>query len=307
MSGAGNRVRAVLFDRDGTLVHDVPYNGDPDRVRPVEGAREALDLLRARGIGTGVVTNQSGVARGLITAADVRRVNERVEKLLGPFDVWAICPHGPDDGCPCRKPRPGMVLWAAGRLCADPAELVVVGDIAADLEAARRAGAHGILVPNEATRPEETAAAEHVATDLLDAVRAVLERLPDDAGPAGPGCGPSAARHRTTGHEPPVEPGRWHRAAHADPAADEPRPAGRGPAPRTDGPPDAAARPAADDRATPDDRAAPGTWVTLGARTTPGPRTTSGARADDDARAADDARTDGRFPPVGRDSGGGWR
>ncbi|GHD90752.1 D-glycero-alpha-D-manno-heptose-1,7-bisphosphate 7-phosphatase [Streptomyces naganishii] len=180
--GAASRprrpVRAVLFDRDGTLVEDVPYNGDPDLVRPVDGAREAVRLLRARGIRTGVVTNQSGIARGLITAADVRRVNERVDALLGPFDVWAVCPHGPGDGCHCRKPAPGMIQWAAGRLCAEPAGIVVVGDIGADMEAARRAGAHGILVPTPVTRPEETARAEHVAPDLTTAVRAILAGPP---------------------------------------------------------------------------------------------------------------------------------
>ncbi|MFF7788487.1 HAD-IIIA family hydrolase [Streptomyces sp. NPDC007991] len=171
-------VKAVLFDRDGTLVHDVPYNADPDRVRPVEGAREALARLRARGIRTGVVTNQSGVARGLLTDADVRRVNHRVDELLGPFEVFAVCPHGPDDGCHCRKPQPGMVLWAAGRICTSPADLVVIGDIGADVEAARRAGAHGILVPTAQTRPEEIADADHVAPDLLTAVRAVLDGPP---------------------------------------------------------------------------------------------------------------------------------
>ncbi|GAA5204748.1 D-glycero-alpha-D-manno-heptose-1,7-bisphosphate 7-phosphatase [Streptomyces thinghirensis] len=171
-------VKAVLFDRDGTLVHDVPYNGDPERVRPVEGAREAVALLRAHDIRTGVVTNQSGVARGLISDADVRHVNRRIDDLVGPFDVWAICPHGPDDGCHCRKPQPGLVLWAAGRVCTAPADCVVIGDIGADTEAAERAGAHGILVPNAQTRPEETATAAHVAPDLLTAVRAVLAGPP---------------------------------------------------------------------------------------------------------------------------------
>jgi HAD superfamily hydrolase (TIGR01662 family) len=104
---------AVLFDRDGTLVVDVPYNGDPAKVRPVPGAGAALDLLRAAGIPAGVVTNQSGVARGLITAGEVQQVNRRIDALLGPFAVWQVCPHGPADGCPCRKPRPGMVLAAA--------------------------------------------------------------------------------------------------------------------------------------------------------------------------------------------------
>ncbi|MFF8593392.1 D-glycero-alpha-D-manno-heptose-1,7-bisphosphate 7-phosphatase [Streptomyces sp. NPDC015220] len=171
-------IRAVLFDRDGTLVEDVPYNGDPDRVRPVADAREAVELLRAEGIGTAVVTNQSGVARGLIRAADVRRVNERVDALLGPFDAWAVCPHGPEDGCPCRKPRPGLIHRAADRMGVRPGDVVVIGDIGADMEAARRAGAHGILVPTPVTRPEETAAAGHVAPNLLTAVRAVLSGPP---------------------------------------------------------------------------------------------------------------------------------
>ncbi|MFF0459086.1 D-glycero-alpha-D-manno-heptose-1,7-bisphosphate 7-phosphatase [Streptomyces mexicanus] len=189
-----NRIKAVLFDRDGTLVEDVPYNGDPERVRPVEGAREAVRLLRERGIGVGVVTNQSGVARGLIGTADVRRVNERIDDLLGPFDVWAVCPHGPDDGCHCRKPQPGLILWAAGRLCTAPRDLVVIGDIGADVEAARRAGAQGVLVPTPVTRPEETAAADHVAPDLLTAVQAVLSGPPPwDLAPSG---APVAAPHQ---------------------------------------------------------------------------------------------------------------
>ncbi|MEU3947804.1 HAD family hydrolase [Streptomyces sp. NPDC029526] len=189
-------VRAVLFDRDGTLVHDVPYNGDPARVRPVEGAREAVAALRQRGVRTGVVTNQSGIARGLITETDARAVNRRVDDLLGPFDVWALCPHGPDDGCACRKPRPGMVLWAAGRLCTDPADCVVIGDIGADVEAAHRAGARAVLVPTPATRPAETAAAPHVAPDLTTAVRAVLDGLPEPGRTTTPAAGsPAPGRH----------------------------------------------------------------------------------------------------------------
>jgi len=204
MTPADNPVKAVLFDRDGTLVHDVPYNGDPERVRPVEGAREAVALLRAHGIRVGVVTNQSGVARGLISDADVRRVNRRIDDLIGPFDVWAVCPHGPDDGCHCRKPQPGLILWAAGRVCAAPAACVVIGDIGADTEAAERAGAHGILVPNDRTRPAETAAAAHVAPDLLTAVRALVSgpprgRVTADERPieAAYGTGPASTGPRT--------------------------------------------------------------------------------------------------------------
>ena len=164
----------VLFDRDGTLVHDFPYNGDPDWVRPVDGAKEALDLLRARGVRVGVVSNQSGVARGLITEEQVRAVNARLEELLGPFDVVRYCPHGPDDGCDCRKPAPGMVKDACAELGVEPARCVVIGDIGADVDAAAAAGAVGIMVPTPVTRKSEVAAAARTAPTLRGAVDAVL-------------------------------------------------------------------------------------------------------------------------------------
>jgi HAD superfamily hydrolase (TIGR01662 family) len=167
-------IRAVLFDRDGTLVHDVPYNGDPDAVRPVDGAVEVVRWLRDLGVRTGVVTNQSGVARGLLTQDDVRRVNARVDDLFGGFDVWAVCPHAEGEGCACRKPAPGMVLDAAARLGLAADEVAVVGDIGADVRAARAAGARGVLVPTAQTRPEEVDDAPLVARDLAEAVRLVL-------------------------------------------------------------------------------------------------------------------------------------
>ncbi|MFD8545463.1 D-glycero-alpha-D-manno-heptose-1,7-bisphosphate 7-phosphatase [Streptomyces sp. NPDC059649] len=168
------RPAAVLFDRDGTLIADVPYNGDPALVVPMPGARAALDALRDRGIPVGVVSNQSGVARGLLTRGQVEAVQRRVEELLGPFAVWAVCPHGPADGCGCRKPAPGLVLAACHRLGVAPKDTVVVGDIAADMGAARAAGARGVLVPTPVTRREEIAAAPCRAADLPDAVRQLL-------------------------------------------------------------------------------------------------------------------------------------
>jgi histidinol-phosphate phosphatase family protein len=169
------RPEAVLFDRDGTLIVDVPYNGDPDRVLPIDGAGEALDRLRAAGVKTGMVSNQSGVARGLLTADDVEAVNARVDALLGPLGPVEWCPHGPGDGCDCRKPAPGLIVRAAARLGVDPRDCAVVGDIAADVEAARAAGARGVLVPTERTREEEVAAAAEVAPDLRRAVDLLLE------------------------------------------------------------------------------------------------------------------------------------
>jgi HAD superfamily hydrolase (TIGR01662 family) len=164
----------VLFDRDGTLVHDFPYNGDPDRIRPVDGAKEALDQLRSRGVRVGVVSNQSGVARGLITTAQVDACMDRLADLLGPFDTVQVCPHGPDDGCACRKPAPGMVKTACAELDVDPARCVVIGDIGADVEAAAAAGAVGVLVPTPVTRRDEVAAAGRRAATLTEAVDDVL-------------------------------------------------------------------------------------------------------------------------------------
>jgi len=169
-SSETSKLRAVLFDRDGTLVVDVPYNGDPGKVRPMAGAKEVLDSLRADGIATGVISNQSGIARGLITAEDVAKVNARVEELLGPFDVWEVCPHAEQDGCACRKPAPGMVHSACRKLGIAASEAALIGDIGADVGAAEAAGAIGVLVPTPVTRTEEVAAARLVAADLASAV-----------------------------------------------------------------------------------------------------------------------------------------
>jgi histidinol-phosphate phosphatase family protein len=181
---------AVLLDRDGTLVEDVPYNGDPLRVVPRPGARRALERLRAAGVPTAVVSNQSGLARGLLRHDQVAAVNRRVEELLGPLGPWLVCPHGPDDGCGCRKPAPGLVHAAARALGVAPGACVLGVDLVADVEAARAAGARAVLVPTRATRAEEIAAAPLVAADLEAAVALILE--PEEA--EGPGEGAPADR-----------------------------------------------------------------------------------------------------------------
>jgi HAD superfamily hydrolase (TIGR01662 family) len=164
----------VLWDRDGTLVHDVPYNGDPALVRPVDGVARALDRLRAAGVRVGVVTNQSAVGTGRITYAQMEAVNAEVERLLGPFDVWQVCPHAPADGCGCRKPAPGMVKEACARLDVPVERCLVIGDIGSDCAAASAAGAVGMLVPTPATRTEEITAAERVHATATAAVDAAL-------------------------------------------------------------------------------------------------------------------------------------
>jgi histidinol-phosphate phosphatase family protein len=172
--GAGRAPAAVLFDRDGTLVADVPYNGDPERVVVMPGAREAVARLRGAGVPMAVVSNQSGVGRGVLRVEQVEAVNRRVEELLGPMGPWMVCLHGPGDGCRCRKPGPGLIEAAAGALGVDARDCVVIGDIGADVEAARAAGARAVLVPTAVTRQEEVAAAPEVAPDLVAAVELLL-------------------------------------------------------------------------------------------------------------------------------------
>jgi D-glycero-D-manno-heptose 1,7-bisphosphate phosphatase len=154
---------AVLFDRDETIVVDVPFNGDPKRVEPAPNARALLDRLRAAGLPLAVVSNQSGIGRGLVTAQAVDAVNRRVDELLGPFAGFFICPHAAQDGCECRKPKPKLILDAARVLGVDPACCVVVGDRESDVEAARNAGA----IPLKVDGPN----------GLEAAVEAILQQL----------------------------------------------------------------------------------------------------------------------------------
>jgi len=170
-------VAAVLFDRDGTLVEDVPYNGDPDRIQPVADAGDVLARLRAAAIGIGLVTNQSAVAHGLISEADVTACHRRLQDLVGPFDAVAACLHRAEDGCDCRKPAPGLIRQASDQLGVAPAACVVVGDIGADLAAAAAAGARSVLVPNSSTRSQEVLGARYVARSLTEAVDMILTGL----------------------------------------------------------------------------------------------------------------------------------
>jgi histidinol-phosphate phosphatase family protein len=173
-AGPSTRPEALLCDRDGTLIADVPYNGDPAKVEPLPGVAAALDRARGAGMRLAVVTNQSGVGSGLISHEQVRAVNARLCELLGPFDVIVCCPHVDGDGCGCRKPRPGLVRLAADLLDLLPHACVMIGDTGADVAAADGAGAVGILVPNDRTMPLEVRGVSHVQADFSSAVDEVL-------------------------------------------------------------------------------------------------------------------------------------
>lgn len=177
------RVQAVLFNRDGVLLEGAPRS--PDDVRPAPGAAETLGQLRRRGLRTGVIT-----LRGPLTEAETRRVDTRVEELLGPFDVWAVCPHAADEeDCRCCAPDPTLLLWAAGRLCTAPAACALVGDTPADAEAAQRVGARALLLPRRgsgAQGAEEGAGDAESAAEVVPDLSAVARALMPDA-PRTPG------------------------------------------------------------------------------------------------------------------------
>lgn len=160
-------IRAVLFDRDGTLIAD-----DPSGARAVElmpYAREAINLLRSKGVRVGVVTNQPAARDG-----DLQRVHGEIEDALGAFDGWFVCRHAVAAACECRKPQPGLVLQAAQAFGIEPRECAVIGDIGSDVEAAQRAGACAVLVPTDKTLHPEILNAPAVSANLLHAVERVL-------------------------------------------------------------------------------------------------------------------------------------
>jgi D-glycero-D-manno-heptose 1,7-bisphosphate phosphatase len=177
----------VLLDRDGTLIVEKNYLSDPSQVELIPGAPQALLRLRCGGWGVAVVSNQSGVARGFFTAADVDGIHRRVLELLGEaaaaVSAFYYCPHAPGQGCRCRKPATGMVEQAAADLGFDPRQAWVVGDKTVDIELGRNCGARTILVRTGYGARIEAAAArpDHSVPDLPAAVELILA-----AGPATP-------------------------------------------------------------------------------------------------------------------------
>jgi D-glycero-D-manno-heptose 1,7-bisphosphate phosphatase len=145
---------AVFLDRDGTLIEDCGYLQDPALVRVLPGVADGLRRLRSAGFVCVVVTNQSGIGRGMFAEADYHRVHAEMVRLLSAhgatLDAAYFCPAAPAadgvDEHPDRKPSPGMLLRAAAELDLDLASSWIIGDAPRDVEAGRRAGCRGILV-----------------------------------------------------------------------------------------------------------------------------------------------------------------
>jgi histidinol-phosphate phosphatase family protein len=182
------KARAVFFDKDGTLIEDVPYNVDPDQIRLEPGAADALRQLNAAGYRLFVISNQSGVARGYFPEEALVKVEGRLRELLADAGVrlagFYYCPHHPAGSlpayavaCSCRKPAPGLLLRAAVEHDIDLPRSWFVGDILNDVEAGRSAGCRTVLLDTGHETEWVLARGRlphHVVGDLRQAARVIL-------------------------------------------------------------------------------------------------------------------------------------
>src|SRR5947209_1549895 len=183
-----SKAPVVYLDRDGTLNFDPGYLNQPEQLRLLAGVGQAVGRLNRTGFKTVVLSNQSGLARGLITQDQLEAIHQRLRELLSEdsarLDGIFICPHHPDEGCICRKPAPGLVHRALQELGVFPGNAIVIGDKATDVELARNVGALAVFVRSGHAPEEEQArmaarglAPDYVARNLTEAVRWILETV----------------------------------------------------------------------------------------------------------------------------------
>jgi len=141
----------IILDRDGVINHDSDdFIKSPAEWEPIEGSLEAIARLNQAGYGVIVITNQSGVSRGLLNTETLIKIHNKMRRMLaqvgGKIEAILYCPHGPDDHCECRKPLDGLFTELSTRLRVDLRDIPAVGDSLRDLQAAQSVGAKAILV-----------------------------------------------------------------------------------------------------------------------------------------------------------------
>ena len=172
-------MKVVLLDRDGTAIVDPPDRrvDRVEKVRLLPNTIEALRYLADHGFAIVFVTNQAGIAEGRITQTEFAVIHDRVKALLAPSGVTIlqtyVCPHGPEDKCDCRKPKPKLILQALSEFNLDPESTYFVGDRQSDIMAGVNAGIKTVLVKT-ANVPVESKEANYMASNLLDAMKYVV-------------------------------------------------------------------------------------------------------------------------------------
>lgn len=173
----------VVLDRDGVINKESDaFVKSPEEWLPLPGSIAAIAALSKAGFTVAVATNQSGLARGLFNSAALASMHDKMHALVaaegGFIDRVIICPHGPDDGCSCRKPKPGMLLQLGDHYGAELASVPVIGDSLRDLEAAVAVGARPILVRTGNGRDTERLLTEGLAgIDVFDDLCAAASAL----------------------------------------------------------------------------------------------------------------------------------
>jgi len=172
---------AVFVDRDGTIMEDTDYCSDPSQVKIFPRAREALRRLKSKGLKLIIITNQSGIGRGLFTVEQYRAVEAEVLRQLGDglIDATYFCPDVPGQHCSCRKPSPGMILQARREHQIDLARSFFIGDKEIDVECGRNAGVgRTVRVQTGPQRDITGSTADWITKDLLAAAEIILNAKP---------------------------------------------------------------------------------------------------------------------------------
>ena len=179
-------MKLIILDRDGVVNHDSDdYIKSPDEWQPIDGSLEAIARLNHAGYTVAIASNQSGLAKGYfdieVLTAMHKKMDELLAKIGGRIDAVFYCPHGPDDACQCRKPKPGMLLDIGQRFNVPLRQVIFIGDSIADINAANNAHAQAVLVrTGKGMKAEKILQTEHkysipVYDDLASAVTAILQ------------------------------------------------------------------------------------------------------------------------------------
>lgn len=170
----------VFIDRDGTLIYNIPYLKSPAGVELTPGAGPALRKLADAGFKIALVTNQSGIGRGLFTREELDRVNDRLRQLLDEFgakiDAIYICPHAPDAGCDCRKPHTGLLKAACRDFDVDRQRSVMLGDSDKDILLGKNFGLKTVQIRLNGTNADDFHA-DYLAESIPDALPFILSLL----------------------------------------------------------------------------------------------------------------------------------